>query len=367
MTALKKSNAASKDYSVDVAFLSSNLLTWYQKNERPLPWRILWNKHSNPWHIWVSEIMLQQTVIKAVMPVYERFLRQYPSFESLAKSSTEDIRLAVRGLGYYRRFDSLHRACQLLSTQKQGLPRCHADWLKLPGVGDYTASAIASITLDEPTGVVDGNVERVMCRLLDIRLEPNLPTLKKQFKIIMNQLCAIQDPGQLNQAVMELGQTLCTPLSPACGKCPLKTICKSFAAASQHLAPMPKSKKPMNDIELKLDILQSGKKIVLFQRPDDAKFLKNTWGFRTSLNHHNKWRTDGTSKVVIPSSKNAQIGTVSHSITTHKITAKISHHETKDIKPCDGIRLLKIDEVEKNLVSNLDRKAWTLLLKSLEQ
>ena len=172
-------------------FLSAKLESWYRDNARLLPWRRLWAQQKNPWHVWVSEIMLQQTVIKAVLPIYERFLKQFPTHEALAAATTEEVRLAVRGLGYYRRFDALHRACQKLTATGEGLPRNHEKWLDLPGVGPYTAAAIASITADEPHGVVDGNVERVFCRLLDIRSEPNLPHLKKSFKSFMDHLCSL--------------------------------------------------------------------------------------------------------------------------------------------------------------------------------
>lgn len=202
--------------SVDGLFFYSKLLAWYRKQDRPLPWRVLWKIHRDPWHIWVSEIMLQQTLIKSVMPVYERFLKQFPSPLALAEAPQEDVRLAVRGLGYYRRFDFLHKACRQLQMEKKPLPASYEGWLELPGIGPYTAAAMASITLGLPHGVVDGNVERVFCRLLDIRTEPNLPALKKRFKKIMDDICQIGSAGDVNQAVMELGQLICTPSSPLC-------------------------------------------------------------------------------------------------------------------------------------------------------
>ena len=330
-------------------FFGKKLSQWYRLVARPLPWRTLWLENQNPWHIWISEIMLQQTVIKAVIPVYERFLEQFPDHITLAQASTEDIRLAVRGLGYYRRFDLLHKACKHLTTENAPLPTTHEDWLKLPGIGTYTAAAIASITLNIPQGVVDGNVERVLCRLLDIRSEPNLPTLKKRFQIIMNAWCSVAHPGTLNQAVMELGQTICTPASPKCDACPIKSRCAAFAARSQHLAPAPKSKPEFKSETLHLQIFHSNNKVALFRRPADAKFLKNTWGFLTDYK-----------------AKNIQnkIGEIKHAITTHKITASVS--ASSSLKPqgsSQDIRWLNSDMVEQNLVSNLDRKAWQLFLK----
>ncbi len=292
--------------------------------------------------------MLQQTVIKAVIPVYDRFFSLFPNPSALSAASTEDIRLAVRGLGYYRRFDLLHKACQQLTKTNSPLPTSYDAWLALPGVGTYTAAAIASITLDAPQGVVDGNVERVLCRLLDIRTEPNLPALKKRFQIIMNAWCALGHPGTVNQAVMELGQTVCSPSSPKCTGCPLKSRCASFAADSQHLAPAAKTKPAFTEETLHLKIIQANGKIALSQRPADGKFLKNTWGFLT------EYKTSGIQ---------GKIGEIKHAITTHKITATVSKHAFRDVN-LNGleIRWLSPKLVEQNLVSNLDRKAWKLYL-----
>ncbi len=348
------------------SFFHEKLLEWYSHHEKPLPWRLLWKKHRDPWHIWVSEIMLQQTVIKAVIPVYERFLTQFSSPRKLAKASTDDIRLAVRGLGYYRRFDLLHKACIKLESQNRVMPNTHDEWLELPGIGPYTAAAIASITADEPHGVVDGNVERVLCRLLDIRSEPNLPHLKKDFKVIMNDLASRGSPGSFNQAVMELGQTLCTPTHPNCSKCPVTKICSAHKNSSQHLAPAQKSKSDFIDVKMQLKIMQIQGKILLTQRPLDAKFLKTTWGFPTCLATGNKFLADGTSTKTVQSKKMTPIGTIKHSITKHKITAEVVTGPCKVTTSAIPYRLVDPRHVEENLVSNLDRKAWNLFIKTGE-
>lgn len=339
--------------SVDGLFFYSKLLAWYRKQDRPLPWRVLWKRHRDPWHIWVSEIMLQQTLIKSVMPVYERFLKQFPSPLALAEAPQEDVRLAVRGLGYYRRFDLLHKACRRLQVEKIPLPVSYEGWLELPGIGPYTAAAMASITLGLPHGVVDGNVERVFCRILDIRTEPNLPALKKRFKKIMDDICQIGSAGDVNQAVMELGQLICTPSSPLCNKCPLKPVCRSFAASSQALAPAAKAKQVPVDVSLQLEIRHTDSFVQLFLRSDDAKFLKGTWGFSTSQRLGTEWPPDGKA-----------IGTIKHSITKHRITADILCRAQNSLEPAFDRKSLAFEDVEKNLVSNLDRKAWNLFEQS---
>jgi A/G-specific adenine glycosylase len=360
-------------FYLEGAFLHSRLLAWYRKHERPLPWRVLWKKHLDPWPVWVSEIMLQQTLIQSVMPIYERFLTRFPTPNALALAENEEIRLAVRGLGYYRRFDLLHKACRKLLDEGRSPPTSYDEWLELPGIGPYTAAAIASITLDAPHGVVDGNVERVFCRLLDIRTAPNLPHLKKQFKWIMDDICLRGDPGAINQSVMELGQTVCTPSNPACPRCPMKQKCRSFQASSQLLAPAPKAKQQPIDVNLRLKIYHSDSEIELHRRPGDAKFLKGTWGFETSQLVDTNWFRDGAppqsqksrGKAAGPrSGPDRPLGKVKHSITKHRITADVISHSVKNGTPSPETKRLSYCDVEKNLVSNLDRKAWTLFLKS---
>ena len=342
------------------------LLSWYHAQGRALPWRTLWHKHRNPWHVWVSEIMLQQTVIKAVIPVYERFLRQYPRPADLAAAATEDVRLAVRGLGYYRRFDLLHRAAKHLVEEFQGdWPKSYDEWKSLPGIGDYTASAISSITTNEPHGVVDGNVERVMCRLQNIQSAPNLPELKAKFKIQMNELVAKGFAGDLNQAVMELGQILCTPTSPKCQECPVAKFCQAFTTDTQHLAPGPKERAALKDIHVKLIIGKYGDRFALARRPASAKFLKETMGFPTLIAETKKrWRGDGYTPTnwVSDASKTQATVSIKHNITSHRITGSVvlfALHEA----PADT-ELIHAKDLEARLVSNLDRKAWTAIQKS---
>ena len=350
----------------DGVFFSKSLVKWYEKNARSLPWRDLWRSHADPWHIWVSEIMLQQTVIKAVLKVYPDFLREFPDHQTLARATPEKVKLAVRGLGYYRRFDALHRACKLLVVEKRQLPKTHDDWLNLPGIGEYTAAAIASITADEAYGVVDGNVERVLCRMLDIRSAPNLPTLKRLFKKMMSDMCSQVSPGDFNQAVMELGQTVCTPTSPRCGLCPVAEKCLAFKRSSQNLAPAPKEQKKLTNVGLRLNIVHNKDKVLLMQRPDDAKFLAGTWGFLTEIKAGASWRQDG-SAAVIPTRNDVKIGAFKHSITSHRIAAVVLQSHSLHFKKNIRTKLLGADEVEKNLVSNLDRKAWTMMLRRAER
>jgi len=352
------------DFFSDPLGIGQKILRWYEKNPRTLPWRELWKKNQDPWQIWVSEIMLQQTVIKAVIPVYQRFLKQYPGVKELAKADEEEIRLAVRGLGYYRRFALLHKAAVHLTQNKLDFPQDFEGWKALPGVGDYTAAAISSICFKYPVAVVDGNVERVLCRLLDWRVAPNDPKLKKYFRILCHHLLPVgakNHPGNFNQGIMELGQTVCTS-SPDCEACPVKDSCHSYRNKSQHLAPAAKIKKANIELDLNITIAARGTKIALYKRPVDAKFLKNTWGFLTEIRQGRNFAFDGGA--VMASAKSNVIGKIKHNITNHKLNITV-----KATKSQGQIELEKkwvaTDEVESLLVSNLDRKAWTLMQKNL--
>jgi A/G-specific adenine glycosylase len=311
--------------------------------------------------------MLQQTVIKAVIPVYDRFIQTFPTPKSLAMTDSETVRLAVRGLGYYRRFDHLHQATKHLVFDLKGKwPKSFSEWKKMPGVGDYTAAAISSITLNESVGVVDGNVERVMCRILNIQSAPNLPHLKKQFKVSMDNLARLGDPGSFNQAVMELGQVVCTPLSPKCPNCPIKKNCLSFAKGTQHLAPAAKTKINPVAVSLALLVPMNTKNVFLLKRSTSAKFLKGTLGFPTLIqDSRGDLKGDGfdAPAPLVEYVKKNQVDSrkIKHSITNHKITAAVIPVPPSKVQ---GTRVaVSIEGAESSLVSNLDRKALVAAIK----
>lgn len=352
------------------AQFTPSIVKWYQIGKRSLPWRELWQRHNDPYHIWVSEIMLQQTLITAVLPAYQRFLDTFPDVNSLAQADEQDVRLACRGLGYYRRFRLMHEAAKKLlalsdHSQPIAWPRSFKDWKLLPGIGDYTAAAIASIAFNEAVPVVDGNVERVFCRLLDIRLAPNLPKLKKFFFALNQDLICQKDPGDYNQAVMELGQTVCTKQNPNCSACPLQWSCLAYKNNSQALAPQTKHNTKLKELSLKVYIPFKTKtsQIALIKRPASARFLKETWGFPTAIVGDNgKAAWDGEQRVDIDRRSSKLLGQVSHAITNHKLSIEA---RLLTLEASKALRWLDIHDVEEQLVSNLDRKALRLLQKAL--
>jgi A/G-specific adenine glycosylase len=195
--------------------LRRSLLRWYDDNGRDLPWR----KTRDPYRIWVSEIMLQQTRVAAVLPRYEKFLRRFPSVEKLASARLSSVLAEWSGLGYYRRARNLHAAAKVIVRERAGNFPKHSDqWRKLSGIGRYTAAAIASIAFDEPIAVLDGNVQRVLRRLLYCATPADSWSAAQE-------LLDRERPGDFNQAIMELGATICIPGEPSCTRCPIRTFC----------------------------------------------------------------------------------------------------------------------------------------------
>ena len=208
----------------DPAALSQSLLAWYDRAGRTLPWRKKGGEKADPYHVWLSEVMLQQTTVAAVAPYFLRFVERWPTIATLAAAPTDDVMHAWAGLGYYARARNLHACAKVVAEWRGGtFPDTEEALRKLPGIGDYTAAAIAAIAFGQRAVVMDGNVERVMARLFAVS-EP-LPAAKPRLKALAASLTPDQRPGDYAQAVMDLGATLCTPRNPACGICPWMAAC----------------------------------------------------------------------------------------------------------------------------------------------
>ncbi|MDZ4692347.1 A/G-specific adenine glycosylase [Terricaulis sp.] len=208
------------------------MLKWYDANGRTMPWRVR-GAAADPYRVWLSEIMLQQTTVAAVAPYFERFLARWPNVEALAAVPRDELLGAWAGLGYYSRARNLHAAAQVLA--ERGLPADEAGWRELPGVGPYTAAAIAAIAFDQPANVVDGNVERVMARLYAV--EAPLPDAKAGLRDLAGKLVTAKRPGDWAQALMDLGATICTPKSPKCSVCPWIKACAAYATGAPGTYP----------------------------------------------------------------------------------------------------------------------------------
>jgi A/G-specific adenine glycosylase len=238
---------------------------------RDLPWR---DPRADFYRIWLSEIMLQQTRVEAVIPFYELFLRRFPTVEALASASTEAVLAAWSGLGYYSRARNLHQAAKALVGR---LPASYEEVLALPGVGPYTAAAIASIALDLPHAAVDGNVIRVIARLTNDASEITAPAVRKRFSEEAQRLLDGRRPGDFNQAMMELGATVCTPRTPACDTCPVARFCGARAAGRERELPVKLKTARVREVMLELAIVERDGCVLLVQRGRGEKRLAEFW------------------------------------------------------------------------------------------
>jgi A/G-specific adenine glycosylase len=245
--------------------LRRSLLAWYDANRRALPWR----HDADPYRIWVSEIMLQQTRVAAVLDHYTRFLRKFPTVQSLAAARQASVLAAWSGLGYYHRARRMHQAAKLLA-RTGSFPRTAAAWRELPGIGRYTAAAIASIAFGEPVAVLDGNAERVLNRVFGVNRG------RKAAWQRADSLLDRERPGDFNQAMMELGATVCTPRTPQCTICPLRAWCVSQGANDTRPQSLRKRK------QLAYGFACRNGLVLLVQRPADASLMAGMWELPTS-------------------------------------------------------------------------------------
>ena len=257
-------------------FPVANLLDWFHKNKRSMPWR----ETSDPYKIWISEIMLQQTQVNTVIPYYERFLERFPSVEDLAEAPQQTVLKMWEGLGYYSRARNMHKAAREVVTEYDSqFPDTYGKLLKLKGIGPYTAAAVSSIAFQRQQAVVDGNVIRVLSRYFGIRDDVRRSAVKHDIQDIADSIIPESEPGDFNQAVMELGATVCTPKKPECGSCPLSVDCVAYKTAETDTIPYksPRKKVPHHNIGVGLITNESGELLIAL-RPDDA-MLGGLWEF----------------------------------------------------------------------------------------
>jgi len=220
--------------------ISAILTRWYQQHRRSLPWR----DTKDPYKVWVSEIILQQTRVNQGIDYYYRFLERFPDVETLASAPLDEVLKMWQGLGYYTRARNLHKAARHISDHhKERFPETYEQWIRLPGIGEYTASAIASFCFDQPVAVLDGNVARVLSRLEGIELPVNSSRGKKELGKLAQTIISRKDPATHNQAIMEFGSLQCTPQQPDCPNCPLKDHCVAYRNNITHKLPAKQAKR----------------------------------------------------------------------------------------------------------------------------
>ncbi len=273
--------------------LQKKLTLWYRKHHRKgLPWR----QTKDPYRIWVSETMLQQTQVSTVIPYYERFVKTFPTVKHLARAPLPKVLDAWSGLGYYSRARNFHTAAQQVLKDHQGkVPDSPEALLKLKGIGRYTAGAIASIAYSQPAPILDGNVMRVLARLFCIRGDLRTPTNQKKLWQLAAELVADQDPGTLNQAMMELGALVCTPRTPSCSACPLKRNCVAQKRGLQKTVPPVRASLRKKRINYACAVIQRGHFVLLARRPFEG-LLGGLWEFPGGELHSNLSETKSLTK-----------------------------------------------------------------------
>lgn len=298
------------------------LLAWYDGARRDLPWR----RTRDPYAIWISEAMLQQTRVEAVEGFWRRFLDALPTVEALAGAEEERVLALWSGLGYYRRARSLHAAAGALVERHGGaFPRTRAELLALPGIGPYTAGALLSIAFDLPEPLVDGNVARVLARRFALELEPNSSAGQRELWRLAAELVPERRPGDWNQALMELGATVCTPRAPRCTECPWAGECRALARGLVEELPRTRPRPAPVEVELTIAVAERGGALLLRRRPEGGR-MAGLWEFPT----REEPGPDGSTRLfgerlepALVVDEDAPLGRLTHAITRHRIRARV--------------------------------------------
>lgn len=304
--------------------IRKSLLRWFREEARDLPWR----KSRQPYHIWLSEILLQQTRVDQGLPYYNRFLAALPTLEALAAADEHDVLKLWEGLGYYTRARNLHKAARQVMEQYGGRLPEKAELLQLlPGVGKYTAGAIASIAFNERAPVVDGNVKRVLSRLFNIAQPIDETDTGKRLWAIADSLVPASDPGDFNQAMMELGARICTPKKPDCGSCPVAGECEAYKRGVQEKRPVRKARKAVPHKEIVVAVIARDSHYLIGKRPSDG-MLAGLWEFpggklEAGESHQHALRRECAEELGVQVKVGGMIASVNHAYTHLKVTLNV--------------------------------------------
>ncbi len=250
------------------------LRRWHVGNGRDLPWR----NCRDPYKVWISEIMLQQTTVAAVKPYFERFLKRFPNVAKLAAAREEDVLRLWEGLGYYSRARNLRKAAQAIVANGGEFPQSIESLLQLPGIGRYTAGAIVSFAFDRPAPILEANTLRLYCRLLGFRDDPRSTSGQRTLWSFAEKLVAEKSPGEFNQALMDLGATVCTPTDPRCDECPVASCCRALAEQAQAEIPAPKQRPEITETHEAYVAIESAGRYLIYRRPEGQRWA-GLWDF----------------------------------------------------------------------------------------
>lgn len=316
------------------------LLDWYRATRRDLPWR----GTRDPWRILLSEVMLQQTRVAAVVPYYERFIERYPTPQALADAPEQELLAMWSGLGYYARARNLQRAAQAIA-KLGAFPEEFEHIRELPGVGDYTAAAVASIAFGLPHAVLDGNVVRVISRLTAERGEVQSSSVRVRLQQSAQTMLDPRRPGDFNQAVMELGATVCLPRGPQCLLCPLREHCAARAEGIQHELPVKMNRRDAIKLAIELLLVEKDGRILMRQRGAHEPRLAGFWELPEP-------------RFIPGARRTAKLGEFRHSITRHDYTVEV--WQAYPVKAPKGFRWIAQDELAALPLATTARKAFAV-------
>ena len=320
----------------ELATLRRRLRAWYREAARPLPWR----ESHDAYRVWISEIMLQQTTVAAVIPYYERFLTRFPTVAALAAASESDVLQLWEGLGYYSRARNLRRAAQVVVEQHAGeFPQAVEELQALPGIGRYTAGAIVSFAFNRPAPIVEANTLRLYCRLLGTRVDPRSAVGQRLLWEFAGRLPPASEPSEINQALMELGATVCTPREPGCQRCPLLPHCRAAATGLQHEIPPPARRPELTRVVERAVVVRRRGQVLLMQHGVDERWA-GLWNFLRfpaeevtgSLSEHLQQRFGVRATVGDP------FHTLTHGVTRYHITLHCHAAQWQSGEPHEGTR-----------------------------
>ncbi len=305
-----------------VAWVRERLLAWYPEHRRELPWRSAGDAYA----VWVSEVMLQQTQVQTVIPYFERWMRRFPTIRALAKAPLAEVLHCWAGLGYYARARNLHAAAQMVVERHGGeLPADLAALRALPGIGRYTAGAILSIAFGVPAPILDGNAIRVLARLFAVAGDPTRGETQRRLWALAAALAEGERPGDLNQAIMELGATVCTPEAPRCACCPVADACRALAEERVATLPEARRRPPTVRVEHVSAVIRQDGALLLARRPEEEPLWGGMWELPRAVRGEGeslgecarRAAREGVGVLVQPG---ATVAKVRHTVTHHRIT-----------------------------------------------
>jgi A/G-specific adenine glycosylase len=339
---------------------SVSLLAWYEKHARDLPWRRL----NNPYAIWIAEVMLQQTRVETVIPYYQRWLTRFPKVEALAEASRDEVLGLWEGLGYYQRAHNMYEAAKMIVQDQNGeLPRRVEELVQLPGIGPYTAAAIAAIAFNQDVVAMDGNLRRVFSRQMDLTIDPRSPEGGRQLMAFAIDLLPTGRASTFNQALMDLGATICVPRDPACDQCPLAVHCKAFQRGVQNERPIRSTRPAVPHHIVAAAVLRQGRKVLIGRRPQ-GELLGGLWEFPGGTLERGETlesclRRELEEELGVDVEIGSELGAYKHAYTHYKVTVHAFECSLLTGKPetryHSELRWVTISKLEQYPMGKVDR------------